>query len=560
MAKLDSALALTATTDTTRGMLSAELSTVYIFKGDMHQALHYARQATQLCKGKVDSDVFAVLCGNTSIIYRRLGMNDSALVCYRQGIEEAQKEDNAANLAYLYNNMSVLYMEMGRNAEGIAYARKAQHEARRAGDETELCSALANEGIGNVKNGNIEKGKVILEETWRKAETMNSTPLKLKTINYLLAALRTTGSKAEQDYYLAKGEQLAASLSKESIAAAGIHESKMNLLWHRKDYRGALVAAKEIEAIKGQQAVPPYLLKSMQAQCYAAMGNHEMAYEAEVEAMRLDDSLRNIDVERQLSEYSVRLKTGEKQMEITRLTAENNAWRARLFATLAVAILLMALIVILVIVYRHRHKLRIQRERIDKARRYIEGLETERSRMARDLHDGACNDLLSLGMLLRQGGVDSDKAAEQVALLREQLRRISHELMPPSFSHCTLEEILNDFFRHVAKPESLHIGFTLTGKKWDELPDYKAYQFYRIIQEATANVIRHAGATEMIVSMQQTDAGTICLEIDDNGQPTVGRTQTTGGISSMRDRAESMGYTFSWWQDDTGTHIRVKGD
>lgn len=67
------------------------------------------------------------------------------------------------------------------------------------------------------------------------------------------------------------------------------------------------------------------------------------------------------------------------------------------------------------------------------AQSYIEGLERERTRLAKELHDGVCNDLLGIGMNM-QCMQPTDESKQEILALLEQVRSdvrcISHELMP----------------------------------------------------------------------------------------------------------------------------------
>ena len=86
---------------------------------------------------------------------------------------------------------------------------------------------------------------------------------------------------------------------------------------------------------------------------------------------------------------------------------------------------------------KEREFLELQKETEQRlTRKYIDGLESERERMATELHDDVCNSLLALEMNIRTiSGEESSDLSEQLGLLsntRERLRTLSHELMPRS--------------------------------------------------------------------------------------------------------------------------------
>lgn len=556
MAVINKGLGLKNVSDSTRGMLNAEMSTAYNLTGDMNKALVYGRKAMQLCRGTIDPESFAILSGNVGIVYRRLGMNDSAAICYKVAVEEAMKCEGKSSLAYLYNNLSVLYCEMERYGESISYAKKSQANALLSKDTIEYCSALANEGINYAKQGNNRKAVDMLGMVFDKADSINSTPLKLKVINYLLSAYRELGDNKQTDKYLARGEQIAETFPRGSIAVNGIYESKVNILVARGRYAEALEAAKQLENNGGLQTMPAYKMLRLQARCHAGLGDYAKAYRLEKEAEAIQDSVSGKTIEKQLSEYSVRFKTQEKELEISRLQKEKADEQAFMMLIVAVLTFVIAVLAIVLIWINHRRKIRKQQTEIDMTRKYIDGMESERARLARDLHDGACNELLAIGMELRDGNTGKDRIINHVQSLRASLRHISHEMMPPSFQYAELDETLRYYIGHLLKPDSMKMDYRSEGTDWEKIPQDTACQLYRITQEAVSNIIRHSAATHAEVGLTFNNDG-IHLIIKDNGKGHEEGARSNGGVKSMRDRAESIKADFTWKSDGNGTTVEV---
>ena len=93
------ALALTGVADSTAGYLYAEMSVSYSMKGNMKQSLAYGQKGHAIQPGgNIAPESFAILCGNMGISYRRMGMNDSAAVCYQRGIQEALKSSSKGSI------------------------------------------------------------------------------------------------------------------------------------------------------------------------------------------------------------------------------------------------------------------------------------------------------------------------------------------------------------------------------------------------------------------------------------------------------------------------------
>ena len=202
-----------------------ELSATYNIKGDMRQSVDYGLLALPLMRQYGSEEDVAITCGNMGISYRRLGQNDSAAILYQQGLQVAMQAADAESQAYLSNNLSVLYADMGRYDESIAYADKAAEAARQAGDDVERLSAQANKGVALLLNGQTDAAVSLLKFTAAQADSTSSTPLKLKTLNYLLKALMEKHQWDAATVYLQQGEALAAQLPQAGTAAAGILEA-----------------------------------------------------------------------------------------------------------------------------------------------------------------------------------------------------------------------------------------------------------------------------------------------------------------------------------------------
>lgn len=177
---------------------------------------------------------------------------------------------------------------------------------------------------------------------------------------------------------------------------------------------------------------------------------------------------------------------------------------------------------------------------------YVEGLENERKRMARELHDGVCNDLLAIQMSVADGKLKQN-TAELLNSCRESVRRISHELMPPEFAYASIDEVVSFFVRKQAEANigKINISYVSSaeGQTWDDVPDSVSLEVYRIAQEAVGNAVKHSGATEIKVSLIL-EVDFLTLTVTDNGSFDSARKKGVR-LESIKRRAESIGGNIS---------------
>ncbi len=192
------------------------------------------------------------------------------------------------------------------------------------------------------------------------------------------------------------------------------------------------------------------------------------------------------------------------------------------------------------------------RERIVIAR------EEERRRLRRDLHDGLGAHLA--GLIMQTGSLRStmhrDLAAADTEIdqfrieLRQAIqdvRRLVAGLRPPSLDELGLIGAMQERLQRfdTGGIDAAELGMRVTFRPPASLPPLSAaaeVALFRIAEEAMTNVVKHAQATETIVSLRITD-GTIELRIHDNG---IGMTAVSSdgiGLGSMQNRAEELGGT-----------------
>lgn len=543
----------------TRGQLFGELSSSYSFKGNMPEAVKAGKESLRLLEECKDTATYIITTGNVGIAYRRQDMNDSAMACYNKGLKMSLAYGDNSSTAFLYNNLCVLYAEIGRYDEALEYALRAEKYARMTDDLVETLSAVANVGEMYSRKNKPEKAAEILKDNFNDVIKLSFPPITLKYINSLLNAMRYSGKTDSIDYYLSIGKETAKLMPENSVSAIGIYEIEASLLFDKGEYKKSLDILESLAKTKEHiMAAPENKMLLRIAKCHAAMNDYKKAYEMTFTALNVTDSLRNIKAERELSEFTAKYKTKEKELEIAKLKEENLKRETEILYLVIVSTLVIATLFIILLVLLYKRKLHKKNEEIVMARKYIDGMESERSRLARELHDGVCNDLLSINFRLAMPDCSKEQIAKEIKQTHATLRNISHELMPPSFNHINLNEMLDGYIGMLTIPDTLHVKYESAGDSWDSIPSQTAYELYRITQEAVSNIVKHSGATEATVHLTRKGQN-ITLDIRDNGKGYNSKDDGNGiGIRTIHDRAGSIGATCEIKSSDNGTNITIK--
>jgi two-component system sensor histidine kinase UhpB len=192
---------------------------------------------------------------------------------------------------------------------------------------------------------------------------------------------------------------------------------------------------------------------------------------------------------------------------------------------------------------------RLERERRESGRKALEAQESERSRIARELHDEIGQTLTAVA-LRAQRAVENDPAdrealteiAETVLASLEDIHRIGRELRPEALDDLGLVNALIALCSRVTQQTAVPIRREL---EWNlpELPPETELVIYRVAQEALTNAVRHARGSEVTVSLKPARNG-VLLAVTDNGRGL--REATNGsGLDGMRERARLIGADLS---------------
>lgn len=176
----------------------------------------------------------------------------------------------------------------------------------------------------------------------------------------------------------------------------------------------------------------------------------------------------------------------------------------------------------------------------------LEGQEKERSRIAKDLHDGLGQTLNAIKMNLRLQGTKGDEVDTLSQLIDEAIQesiRISENLLPAKLKDFNLATCLRSLCNNIDRTSHVPVSFEALGNAGD-IDQSQKINFYRIAQEAINNAIKHAQASAITVQLNEED-DRVQLTIEDDGKGFEKNTtydqSLHHGLVNMRERAEIMG-------------------
>lgn len=169
---------------------------------------------------------------------------------------------------------------------------------------------------------------------------------------------------------------------------------------------------------------------------------------------------------------------------------------------------------------------RLQEHRQAVAAQILRAMEEERKRIARELHDETSQALTTLKVNLeaveqKMVGAPPDLkdrirfTKEYTGKTLDEIRRLMFDLRPSMLDDLGLVPALRHLVKDRVKRLGLQVDLLIEGFE-GRLPEDLETAIFRVVQEAITNVIKHAAATELIISLTQ-ESGAIVGRVQDNG-------------------------------------------
>ncbi len=477
---------------------------------------------------------------NRGIISRRRGNYEKAISDYKEGLEMAVVEDDIEMQQVFAEMLAIACSENNLNEEALSFARRSLELSRQMENPEAEMNTIATIGGILVKTGHFEKSIEQLEPYHGRLPQFRNL-LRVKFLTPLLKSYLQLDSLEQARRILAETYEALEDVPRNTQVYLVAVNAEAGLAEKEGRYADEWRWLQEADTIGGM-GTSPEIWYGQRASCLANMGRFAEAYDMERKSFEALDSLRREDNDSRLAELSVKYDTLSKENEIASLRAQRLVWGVVALSCVLVAVLL----VFLAIAARRRAQMRLERARQEE---YLKGLEQERQRMARELHDDIAGSLVGLQWQMRVlSPADTEKKVMEIA---GRVRRLSHELMPPEFSQRHFAAMLLDYVaQQNASANGKHIALTDNGSfDWTSLSAEDSHELYRMLQEAVGNAVRHGGDGEIRISLGGDTGFEISVVNPLSGSRPDGKGDGAG-LRSLRSRAAIIGASLSAGEED----------
>ena len=200
----------------------------------------------------------------------------------------------------------------------------------------------------------------------------------------------------------------------------------------------------------------------------------------------------------------------------------------------------------------------------------LKGQEDERSRIAKDLHDGlggllsgvkySLSNMKENVLLSSENALSFERTIDMLDSGIKELRRVSHNMMPENLVKFGLDTALKDYCSAITKTKALQVSYSSFGMEEFQANTNISVTVYRVIQELINNTMKHAGATASIVQLSK-DEHKLHITVEDNGKgfdKNIENTSKSMGLRNLKNRVNYLKGKMEINSDDQGTAINIE--
>ena len=312
----------------------------------------------------------------------------------------------------------------------------------------------------------------------------------------------------------------------------------------------------------------------------AREGDFKTSIWAKIKSDSIQSAFLNEQVLRNTSDLEKKYETEKKDIQIKLQQTEIQKKKIVNYILIAGAGILVFISLLSYRNYRHRQKIQQQRineleteKQLTATEAVLKGEEQERTRLAKDLHDGLGGMLsgIKYSFQTMKGNLvmtpDNAQAFERSMDMLDssikEMRRVAHNMMPEALVKFGLDTALKDFCNDINQSGAIQVSYQSIGLENQKIEQTTAITIYRIVQELINNTIKHAIAKTAIVQVSKTGGHlSVTVEDDGNGFDTTILRQSKGiGWSNIQNRVEFLKATLDIQSDTAkGTSVHIELD
>lgn len=606
--------------DTQKVYLLGDISFAYRFE-NADSAVHYAALSRQIADLVGDSAAVARSLNDEGIILTTLNQYKRAIKNYARALAIREELGDSVRMGALHSKLGVVYQKQGEYSSAIEHQLQALRLFQALGIQGYVAVCQNNVAILHLNMGQLKRSLDMHQEALNTREMLGDRHGQAASLGNIANVFLSMGDTANASENYRRAVAVFEELNDPEAVSTNLHnwatcfqhsdpERALNMLHRALDIRrelkdGKMLAstysalASTLMGINRTDEALPYLWSALTharrsdvlveqlnvyeqlALYYRSKSNADSTYYYLSQVQEIKDRTFDEDLRGDFAELQTKYETEQKEARIALLAEQNKVsdLKVRQKRT-QLWLLAVAFLAFLVVAsfgyfrYRSRQQARLAaevlREREVGLKAVISATESERERIARDLHDGVGQQLSALKMgwqkFISEVGVaekqnqnaDAHKLGAALDDACSNVREISHRMMPRSLSQYGLIPAVEDMLSKSLDLTDIQYQFEHFGVDNLRFSAEIELNLYRVIQELISNILKHAKATEVSVQIYSANNQLIVM-VHDNGSGFDRKKQGDGiGIKNIEGRLNTVKGTIHFErQGGTNATIRI---
>jgi signal transduction histidine kinase len=549
----------------TIGYMYLNVADSYYYTADMDTSFKYYAITKEYALKAKNQQLYGYATMYTGSNQSELGRFAEASKSFKEAAQIFTKLKDTTNILGAKNALGILY---SRNAF-YEEAEKERNEAiALVGNTTRfrvLSNLYFNAAEDNRKTKNFKKQLVNIKASFlANSKTDNVFLVAPKILSKLIISYCENDSLQQAERYFERLNAL--SLKNESnVLKEQIVNAKRFLSFTKGNYKNALTYSIEFLAILQNRKAPIddiFMAEQFLAEVYKANGDGINYNKHLLNHYTIKDSVLNIQKLKALVYYQTLYKTEKRDLEIVNQKAsigilnsqDKNKTQLLFFGFLGLLILFGSIMFYRSFLGAKKRELAQQ----NFSQELIKMQEQERTRIAKDLHDGLGQQITLIKM--KAQNTDQTELSVLAHDALEEVRGISRDLYPITLAKLGLTDSIEQLLLVLDEETDLFVSVEIDDVN-THFNETESLNFYRFIQESVNNVLKHAQAKTLIVNILKQSDG-IKILIKDNGQGfevSEKITQNSLGLKTMAERISMLKGSFAIKSKRTeGTSIFVQ--
>jgi two-component system, NarL family, sensor kinase len=481
-------------------LTKGDMAGIAAFNGDYETAISFYLEGLNYFEKTKNIEIIHSFCINISNTYSIMGYDEKALFYGKKALEASKKLEGNF-IIWSYKQLIITLISLHKMDEAKQYLKEYEKVLKK------------------IEFGSFRAFYYILLGYYELTSKNFQSALNHYTIGLKLS------QKAHQKFYIVD-------------AYDGIAEARMGL----NQFELALKPLQESKRIAQETGDSEVLISTFYQlyKCESKLNRPLKAIEYLKKYVDTQDSVKLSENKNKALFLAARFQSEKQESQISDLEKSKEIQAIQLKQKTTQNILLVGVAIAIALFsflgyrnYKHKQEITQQRiieleiqQQLTATEAILKGEDQERTRIAKDLHDGLGGMLSGVKhsfssmrgnfIMTPENAKIFERSIDMVDASIQEMRRLAHNMMPEALLKFGLDAALMDYCGGINDSDILKINYKSIGLEKGEFDQSKNITIYRIIQELTNNIIKHSKAKTAIVQLIYADK-TLDITVEDDG-------------------------------------------